>query len=648
MNLFELFVKIGVDDQASGKLKDLGGKLGNGLKTAAKIGTAAVGAAAAGITALTTAAVNNYAEYEQLVGGVETLFKGSADKVQEYAANAYKTAGLSANDYMNTVTSFSASLLQSLGGDTDAAAKKADVAITDMADNANKMGTSIEMLQTTYAGFAKQNFTMLDNLKLGYGGTKEEMQRLLDDASKISGIKYDISSFADITDAIHVMQEEMGIAGATALEASTTIQGSLGAMKGAWSNLVTGIADENADFGKLVNNFVDSASTALDNILPRIEESLYGVDALIYRMFPIIMERIPKIISDFLPRLVETATMIVQSIVDGINQNQEILMTTAFKTIVFLANSLISMLPQIVALGLDLIVSLANGIAESLPTLIPTIIDVVLQIVNTITDPSTLSNLLNASIAIIIALASGLIESLPSLLEQAPVIVQNLVNAIIENAPKLLESAYQLIVKLVEGIISNLPQILESGTEIVFSIIEGIAQTLGDLIIKGKEIVDSVKAGFDDKVEGAKTWGKDLIQNFIDGILEKWKNLKKTVSDVAQTVKDFLGFSEPKKGPLSNFHTYAPDMMDLFAKGIRDNEDVITDQIEKSFDFGERTMKFSAEYVGGYGAGAARMAYEGKHGVVNVVQNIYSEAKTAADLMQEALYQQERAVLLGV
>ena len=167
MNLFELFVKIGVDDQASGKLKDLGGKLGNGLKTAAKIGTAAVGAAAAGITALTTAAVNNYAEYEQLVGGVETLFKGSSEKVQEYAANAYKTAGMSANEYMSTVTSFSASLLQSLGGDTDKAAEYANQALTDMSDNANKMGTSMEMIQNAYQGFAKQNYTMLDNLKLG-------------------------------------------------------------------------------------------------------------------------------------------------------------------------------------------------------------------------------------------------------------------------------------------------------------------------------------------------------------------------------------------------------------------------------------------------------------------------------------------------
>ena len=216
MNLFELFVKIGVDDQASDKISSLSSKLGSGLATAAKVGAAAVAAAGTAIVAIGKQAVEQYAEYEQLVGGVETLFKQSSDVVQQYAANAYKTAGMSANEYMETVTSFSASLLQSLGGDTEAASKYADMAITDMSDNANKMGTSMESIQNAYQGFAKQNYTMLDNLKLGYGGTKEEMQRLLDDAEKLSGVEYDISSYADIVDAIHVVQTEMGITGTTA------------------------------------------------------------------------------------------------------------------------------------------------------------------------------------------------------------------------------------------------------------------------------------------------------------------------------------------------------------------------------------------------------------------------------------------------
>ena len=660
MNLFELFVKIGVDDQASDKISSLSSKLGSGLKTAAKIGTAAVGAAAAGITALTTAAVNNYAEYEQLVGGVETLFKTSSGKVMGYAENAYKTAGLSANEYMETVTSFSASLLQSLDGDTAAAAEKADTAITDMSDNANKMGTSMESIQNAYQGFAKQNYTMLDNLKLGYGGTKEEMQRLLDNANELNAQQgiitdYQIDSYADIVDAIHVVQTEMGITGTTAFEAGRTISGSVGAMKSAWENLLTGLADGNADIEQFVDNLVttivgDGTETnlgVLGNILPAVQTALNGASTLISEALPEIVGIIPTVINDNLPILTEAAISIIQSLVDGISQNQEMLFDTIFGVVAYLAESFITMLPQIVQLGLDLIVSLANGIAENLPELVPTIVDVVLKIVDTLTDPGTLGNLVDASIAIIIALANGLIESLPELIEKAPEIIQNLVDAIIENAPKLLESAYEIIVKLVEGIVNNLPQILEAGTKIVFSILEGIAQLLGDLIMKGKDIVDSVKEGFLEKVDDAKTWGKDLIQNFIDGIAAKWQALKDKISSIAQTVKDYLGFSEPKKGPLSNFHTYAPDMMNLFIEGIKDNEKKLKGQIEKTFDFGERTITAGISYGSYRDSGISSGSSYGPNRV-SVVQNIYSEAKTAADLMQEALYQQERAVLLGV
>ena len=660
MNLFELFVKIGVDDQASDKISVLSNKLGNGLKTAAKIGTAAVGAAAAGITALTTAAVNNYAEYEQLVGGVETLFKTSSGKVMGYAENAYKTAGLSANEYMETVTSFSASLLQSLDGDTASAAEKANLAITDMADNANKMGTSMESIQNAYQGFAKQNYTMLDNLKLGYGGTKEEMQRLLDKANELNAQQgiitdYQIDSYADIVDAIHVVQTEMGITGTTAEEAGMTIQGSVASMKSAWGNLLTGLADGNADIEQLVDNLVttivgDGTETnlgVLGNILPAVQTALNGASMLISEALPEIVGIIPTVINDNLPILTEAAISIIQSLVDGISQNQEMLFDTIFGVVAYLAESFITMLPQIVQLGLDLIVSLANGIADNLPELSPTIVDVVLKIVDTLTDPGTLGNLVDASIAIIIALANGLIESLPELIEKAPEIIQNLVDAIIENAPKLLESAYEIIVKLVEGIIKNLPKILEAGTKIVFSILDGITQFLGDLIMKGKDIVDSVKEGFSEKVDDAKTWGKDLIQNFIDGITAKWQALKDKISSIAQTVKDYLGFSEPKKGPLSNFHTYAPDMMNLFIKGIKDNEKKLKYQIEKTFDFGERTITAGISYGSYIDSGFSNGGGYGPNRV-SVIQNIYSEAKTAADLMQEALYQQEMAVLLGV
>lgn len=641
MNLFELFVKIGVDDQASKNISGITSKLGNGLKTAAKIGTAAVSAAAAGITALTGAAVKNYAEYEQLVGGVETLFKGSADKVQEYAANAYKTAGMSANEYMSTVTSFSASLLQSLGGDTEAAAKYADMAVSDMSDNANKMGTDMELIQNAYQGFAKQNYTMLDNLKLGYGGTKTEMERLINDAAKIDkSIDANSLSFGNIVKAINVVQKEMGIYGTTALEAEKTISGSLNAMKGAWSNLITGIADDNADFDTLINNMVESVGAFGENILPRIEVALNGAVKLIEGLFPKIIEALPNLIGTLLPSIVNGALNIVQSFVKALSDNGDLLVKSGIDAIMTLVNGVLNMLPEIIKLGLDLIVYLANGIAESLPELIPTIVDVILQIVDTLTSPDTLSNLIDAAIAIIMGLADGIITALPRLIDKVPDIIENLVQAIADNLPKIIVAGIGLMIKLGEAIFKARFQLASKVPEIIMTLINGFVSYFYKFAQVGKDFILKVKEGFGDKVDSAKTWGKDLIDNFINGIKEKWEKLKQTVSNVAQSVKDFLGFSEPKKGPLSNFHTYAPDMMDLFAKGIRDNENVITDQIEKSFDFGERTIKFGAEYGGGYGVATASGAFGGtSFGTVNINidgANIQDDA-TLADMIAERL-----------
>ena len=323
MNLFELFIKIGVDDQASKKLSTLSSKLGNGLKTAAKIGTAAVAAAGTAIVAIGKQAIDQYAEYEQLVGGVETLFKQSADTVMGYAENAYKTAGLSANEYMNTVTSFSASLLQSLGGDTEAAVKYADMAITDMSDNANKMGTSMEMIQNAYQGFSKQNYTMLDNLKLGYGGTKEEMQRLLEDAEKLSGIEYDISSYADIVDAIHVVQTEMGITGTTAKEASTTIQGSINSAKAAWQNWLTALGDSNADIQGKTDELVSAIGTAAENILPVIGQVLSSIGQVLATALPELLSQTVSFVISNLPQIVILGVQLVFALIEGLGQGFE-------------------------------------------------------------------------------------------------------------------------------------------------------------------------------------------------------------------------------------------------------------------------------------------------------------------------------------
>lgn len=350
MNLFELFIKLGVDDQASEKLKTISEKLGGGLKTAAMVGTAAVAAASTAVAGFTASAVKQFAEYEQLVGGVETLFKNSSDVVQRYAEKAYKTAGLSANEYMSTVTGFSASLLQSLGGDTEKAAKYADMAIIDMADNANKMGTSMESIQYAYQGFAKQNYTMLDNLKLGYGGTKEEMKRLLEDAERLSGIHFDISSFADVTEAIHIIQENMGIAGTTALEAEETIEGSFNSMKSAWTNFVTGIANENANTQVLLSEFVESVKVLVGNIVPVVSTVLTNIGTLLLENAPAMIEQGVTMLANFLTGLT--------------NKMPEIIAFMGH-LIVEMGNALLASAPQLIGAALGLMGQLLASVIES-------------------------------------------------------------------------------------------------------------------------------------------------------------------------------------------------------------------------------------------------------------------------------------------
>lgn len=351
MNVFELFGKIGINNKpankaidettgkaegAHGKLSVIFEKIGNLAVKAGKVMATGLAVGITAISSLTGAAVKNYAEYEQLVGGIETLFGAGGKSLEEYAQSvgksvddasaeydklinaqedllsksklAYKTAGLSANEYMETATSFSASLIQSVKGDTEKAAKLADQAIIDMSDNANKMGSSMESIQNAYQGFAKQNYTMLDNLKLGFGGTKEEMQRLLDEAGKISGVKYDISSFADITEAIHVMQVKMGIAGTTSKEAASTISGSIGMVKATWQNFLTGMSDPEQDFGELIDSLTESIGIALGNIIPKLVQALPRVVKGLSQVIQILGNYLPDLLSALLPGLITGAT----------------------------------------------------------------------------------------------------------------------------------------------------------------------------------------------------------------------------------------------------------------------------------------------------------------------------------------------------
>ena len=495
MNLMDLFVKISVDDQASSQVETLSGKLKSGLATAAKVGASAVVAAGAAIVAIGKQAIEQYAEYEQLVGGVETLFKQSADTVMGYAENAYKTAGLSANEYMNTVTSFSASLLQSLGGDTEEAAKYADMAITDMSDNANKMGTSMEMIQNAYQGFAKQNYTMLDNLKLGYGGTKEEMQRLLEDAEKLSGIEYDISSYADIVDAIHVVQTEMEITGTTAKEASTTIQGSLASMKSAWKNLLTGVADDNADFEGLVNNFVDSLVVAGENIIPRINTVIQGLTQLI---------------------------------------------TKASQTIIPLAvDTLLQNLPSIVAAGMDMVLAIVNGILDNIDLLI----DCVLELVDVVVDKliENLPKLVEGGIRLIIALSVGLIKAIPQLVEKIPEIILALVEGFAAGASQIIEVGKNIVRGIWDGIKAMASWIKDKVTGFFSGIVDSVKGFLGihspSRVFAGigKFMAEGLGDGWDseyNKIKRNITSGLDFGTATIDAKATMSGNLQNALTDI--------------------------------------------------------------------------------------------------------------------
>ena len=583
MNLFELFVKIGVDDQASEKLNTISGKLGKGLASACKIGVTAVTVASTAISALTGVAIKNFAEYEQLVGGVETLFGNSADKVKQYANEAYKTAGLSANEYMNTVTSFSASLLQSLGGDTAKAADYADRAITDMSDNANKMGTDMAMIQNAYQGFAKQNYTMLDNLKLGYGGTKEEMQRLLGDAERLSGQKYDISSFADIVDAIHVVQTEMGITGATAKEAATTISGSFNSMKAAWQNLITGMADSEADFDSLINNMVESAGAFADNILPRIEIALGGVGNLVEKLAPKIIEALPGLIETVLPSLANSALGLLDAILNTITSSQDQLIDAAMAVVMTLVVGLLNRTPDIISAGLQLLLGLVMGISENLPVLIPAIIGCIIEIVEALLSPDSLSMLWGAAVSLILNLANGLIAAIPTLIAYIPQIIISMVDAFIGEGPKKFgEVGLQLIQGLWNGI-----------------------KNAGDWL---------------------------------------WEKVKSLLAGMVDKIKGFFGIASPSK-------LFRDDIGVMLAKGIGVGFDKEMSNVEKSMkkNLNHLTnglnVDGSIEY-GTYDNNGSSSNLGGRS--VSVVQNIYSQKQTAADLMQEAQWNAERAVYMGV
>lgn len=521
-------MKNGFDDAGQGAIKFgdllkanvLGDFITSGLKSVA----GAVKQVGSTLLSVGKDALDSYANYEQLVGGVETLFKDNAGVVEEYASNAYKTAGLSANDYMETVTSFSASLLQSLNGDTKKAAEVSNRAVVDMADNANKMGTDMTSIQNAYQGFAKQNYTMLDNLKLGYGGTKEEMQRLIKDAANMKDVQKELGvtvdansmSFGNIVNAISVMQKKMDIAGTTSKEASTTIQGSIASLKSAWDNLLTGVADDDADWDNLVSNFFDSIFTAADNVLPRIGTIAFGVMSLIRDT---VTELLPEVISmliDFATTLVDDISGYLPNVMESIGQ--------VGKTIL---DTFISLLPDILQIGINVLTYLIQGIAESLPNLIPAIVDAVLLMTTTLLD--NIDMIIDAGIQLLIGLAEGLVNALPQLIDKIPVIIDKLYIAISNNVPKLVQAGIKLTIKLAEGLIKAIPQLISKIPQIIGSLVRGFANYFSNMHEVGKNLVSGIWEG----IKNAKDW--------LLGKVKEW------CGNILNGIKAFFGIHSPSK-----------------------------------------------------------------------------------------------------
>ena len=471
---------------ASGFTKGIG-KLGNLAKKSVAGIAAATAAASTAISAMAKQATSCYADYEQLIGGVETLFKSSADKVEKYASEAFKNVGMSGNEYMETVTGFAASLISSLGNDTDAAAEKANMALTDMSDNANKMGSDLESIKNAYAGFSKQNYTMLDNLKLGYGGTKEEMQRLLDKAKEIQKTKfgvdvdYDISSFADIVDAIHVIQTEMDITGTTAKEASTTISGSISAMKAAWTDLMTGIADPTQDFDRLLGNVVDSVVTVADNLAPRIAAVLPQMADGLTKLTNDLLPLIPETINNLLPSVLDGADSLISALLDTLSKLGTTVIPIISDNIGNIVDTLVSGLseaaPELIRVAGELCTTFTEAIADNSETITKGSADIVATIIKALSDNS--DRIIAAAAKIIASIANGLSDALPDLIPKAVDVVLKISETLLDHADELGDAAVKLIVALMDGLTA--PETLNKIVQEAPVIIEKLCKALLDL-----------------------------------------------------------------------------------------------------------------------------------------------------------------------
>ena len=579
MDAFTVYARLTLDQKefdkdlagTKTKLNSLGSKAAGVAKSAIKMSKMAGIAGGIAVTKTVKDSVAAYGEYEQLVGGINTLYGENSEASQlmmKNAEQAWKTAGMTANEYYNTAMTSSAAMLKAVDGDTTRAAELTNQSIIDMSDNVNKMGTTMEAVQNAYRGFSRGNFTMLDNLSLGYSGTKQGMEELLKDAEAISGVKYDISSYADIVDALHVVQENMGITGTTAKEAEGTITGSMGGLKAAFENLKRGFSDKDADMDQLFGNVLTSAKGVFNNLLPIVKTAIGNVIRFVIKEAPNIIISLVKGIGSMLPELIKAGGELLTSIADGMGGEDESLLDVILQVIDGLINSIMENLPAFVEAGFTILEKLILGIIEKLPDLITTAADIVVTIIEGLAE--NFPQILEKGKEVILKIIEGITQNLPQIIEAIVSVIDTLLTTITENLPQILEAGIEILLELIQGLMDALPELIAAVPKIISTLIDNLLSldNLGKILEAGVSIIGSLAEGILEFVINAPGYALDIITSLVDGLeelLDKalgvgkeimesiWDGLKSIVGDLLQWAKELGQKILDAINPFKNF-----------------------------------------------------------------------------------------------
>ena len=599
-SLDKMFNKEAASAEGSGQ--KAGSGFANGFKGAvagaAKVAAGAVVAAGTGIAAITKQAVDGFAEYEQLKGGVETLFKDASDAVLENSKKAYETAGISANKYMETSINFSGALLKSVGDDSAKAAALTDTAIKDMADQANKYGKSLDDISMTYTSLARGNTQTLDNLFGGmFAGTKKGLKEMLEYAEDYRAslgetVSYSADSYADIVSAIHDISEATGVYKTTADEAAGTVQGSLSMLSASWQNLVAGLANPDANLGELIGLTIRSAETALNNLLPVIESALEGISGLIERMVPMITRKLPELARKILPPLLNAATSLVNGLVEALPGILSVISAQLPVLLNSLMQTIITVLPMLVQVGFQIVETIANGLAESLPTMVPQIIEMLMKIIQVFMDNAPL--LITAAIAIINGLITGLTQNIDQLVVQGLDMVRAIIDGLVNSGDELIAAMIQVINVCVQATIDNLPLVIRAGIEILLALISGIIQATPELIAEFFSLGATVTSTLME-IDWAGL-GIDILEGICVGVAKGVGKLVDAVKGAAQKALDTAKSALGIKSPSRVFRDQVGQMIDLgLAEGIEQYTSPVQDAMNNLSDMTQNSMNAATQ-----------------------------------------------------